>query len=290
MRGGPRLAAMSSEQATGGTASAATGRWSQVAARLAAPIAPPVTDPVQRRWLWIELTVVLAATFALAGYTSVLSLAQSMLAAEPLAEQTQTLNASASTLAWLDLGFQLGRIVRLAAWASLPLVLLWHSRIGPRALGLDRLVPRDLWQGCLLTAGIGIPGLALYFGAVAVGANLQVEASGLTDTWWRIPVLLASALANSAAEEILVAAYLVIRLRQLGLSVWWVIAASALLRGSYHLYQGFGGGLGNLVMGIVCAVFFLYFRRVWPLIVAHFLLDAIAFVGYALLAPHVGWL
>lgn len=282
---------MGSEQAADGDAGVgAGGRGARVAARLAAPIARPVTDPALRRWLWIELAVVLAATFALAGYTSILSLTQSMLAAEPLAEQTQTLNASASTLAWLDLGYQVGRIVRLAAWAALPIVLLWHSRIGPRALGLDRLVPRDVWQGCVLTAGIGIPGLALYLGAVAVGANLQVEASGLTDTWWRIPVLLASALANSAAEEILVAAYLVIRLRQLGVSVWWVIAASALLRGSYHLYQGFGGGLGNLVMGIVFAAFFLYFRRVWPLIVAHFLLDAFAFVGYALLAPHVGWL
>jgi hypothetical protein len=29
---------------------------------------------------------------------------------------------------------------------------------------------------------------------------------------------------------------------------------------------------------------------VTPLIIAHFLIDSVAFVGYALLAGHVGWL
>jgi len=28
----------------------------------------------------------------------------------------------------------------------------------------------------------------------------------------------------------------------------------------------------------------------WPLIIAHALIDAVAFVGYALLAGHLGWL
>jgi hypothetical protein len=30
--------------------------------------------------------------------------------------------------------------------------------------------------------------------------------------------------------------------------------------------------------------------RLWPLIVAHGLIDAVAYVGYALLAGHLGWL
>jgi membrane protease YdiL (CAAX protease family) len=30
--------------------------------------------------------------------------------------------------------------------------------------------------------------------------------------------------------------------------------------------------------------------RLWPLVVAHGLIDAVAFVGYALLARHLGWL
>jgi len=31
-------------------------------------------------------------------------------------------------------------------------------------------------------------------------------------------------------------------------------------------------------------------RRLWPLILAHTLLDVAAFLGYAVLAPHVSWL
>ena len=69
-----------------------------------------------------------------------------------------------------------------------------------------------------------------------------------------------------------------------------VLAASALLRGSYHLYQGFGGGLGNLLMGVVFALWWMRTRRLWPLVLAHTLLDVVAFLGYALLAPHVSWL
>ena len=65
---------------------------------------------------------------------------------------------------------------------------------------------------------------------------------------------------------------------------------SAVVRGSYHLYQGFGGFVGNMIMGAIFGVIYLRWRRVAPLVVAHTLLDVAAFVGYALLAPHVAWL
>jgi len=46
---------------------------------------------------------------------------------------------------------------------------------------------------------------------------------------------------------------------------------------------------GAVALGfVVCALFFLRFKRVMPLIVAHSLLDITAFVGYQLL-PH-SWL
>ena len=61
---------------------------------------------------------------------------------------------------------------------------------------------------------------------------------------------------------------------------------SSLLRGSYHLYQGFGPFLGNVVMGVVFSWFYTSRwgrHRVMPLVIAHTLLDVVAFVGYALL-------
>ena len=230
-------------------------------------------------------------TFGLSGLYSVLDLVSALLAPEALGEQTATLNASRSAHAWLDLAYQLLGVLRLTAWALLPLVLLAHSGIGAAAVGLVRdRAGRQVAGGLALTAGIGIPGLALYLGAVATGVNLQVSASGLTETWWRPIVLILAAAGNGAAEEILVVGYLLIRLRQLGVPPAVALLGTALLRGSYHLYQGFGGGLGNLVMGIVFALWWMRTRRLWPLVLAHTLLDVVAFLGYALLAPHVTWL
>jgi hypothetical protein len=41
---------------------------------------------------------------------------------------------------------------------------------------------------------------------------------------------------------------------------------------------------------VVFALFFVRFRRVIPLIVAHTILDVVAFVGYTLLKDHLGFL
>ena len=144
--------------------------------------------------------------------------------------------------------------------------------------------------GVVLTAVIGIPGLALYLTAVKLGVNLTVAPATLNDVWWRLPVLVLAAIENGFLEEVLVVGYLITRLEQLRLPAWAVVAISAVLRGSYHLYQGFGGFLGNAVMGVVFALWFRRTRRLWPLVVAHSLLDIVAFAGYALLAGHVSWL
>lgn len=250
-----------------------------------------VTDPRTRRLLRYELVVVLLVTFGLSGLYSVLDLVSALISPDALADQSATLNASRSAHAWLDLAYQLLGVARLLAWALLPLVLLAHTGIGPRAVGLvrDRIGRQVAWA-LALTAVIGIPGLALYLGAVAAGFNLQVAASGLTETWWRPLVLVLSAAGNGAAEEILVVGYLLVRLRQLGVPPAVALLGTALLRGSYHLYQGFGGGLGNLAMGLVFALWWMRTRRLWPLVLAHTLLDVVAFLGYAVLAPHVAWL
>jgi membrane protease YdiL (CAAX protease family) len=117
-----------------------------------------------------------------------------------------------------------------------------------------------------------------------------VQASGLTDNWWTIPVLILSAAENAVLEEVVMIGYLFTRLRQLGWNVFAIIALSAVIRGSYHLYQGIGGFIGNLIMGVIFGLIYVRWRRVGPLIVAHTLLDITAFVGYALVAPHVSWL
>jgi membrane protease YdiL (CAAX protease family) len=149
---------------------------------------------------------------------------------------------------------------------------------------------RDLRRGAALAAAIGGAGLGLYLIAYKSGVALNVVAESLPDIWWRIPVLLLSALQNGLLEEVLVTGYLLTRLKKLGVQSWQAVAISATLRGSYHLYQGLGGFLGNAAMGVIFAVLFLRWKRATPMIIAHTLIDAVAFIGYAVLAGHVSWL
>ena len=75
--------------------------------------------------------------------------------------------------------------------------------------------------------------------------------------------------------------YLFTRWRQLAWSWPVVIGVSAVIRGTYHLYQGFGGFVGNIAMGIVFAWVYRRWGRILPLIVAHWVLDIVSFAGYA---------
>ena len=103
-------------------------------------------------------------------------------------------------------------------------------------------------------------------------------------------MLVLSAAHDGILEEILVIGYLLHRLDQLGWTPWKAIVFSAVLRGSYHLYQGLGGFLGNAAMGLIFGVLYRRWGRVTPMIIAHALIDAVAFVGYAALHGRVSWL
>ena len=102
--------------------------------------------------------------------------------------------------------------------------------------------------------------------------------------WWRFPVLVLSALQNALLEECVVVGFVLVRLRQLGVGSPVAIGLAAVLRGSYHLYQGFGGFAGNVVMGLLFGWLYRRWGRLTPLVVTHTLLDTGAFLGFALLA------
>jgi len=159
--------------------------------------------------------------------------------------------------------------------------LLRRSGEGTAAIGLvwDRPAA-DVRLGFGLFVIVGLGGIALYLAAVALGVNRFVVPVPPLGRWWTVPVMLGSAAAAGLLEEIIVLGYFVTRLRQLAWSPFAAVAASALLRGSYHLYQGWGGFVGNLTMGVLFGVVFLRRRRTWPFVIAHFLLNAAAGIGY----------
>ncbi|MDI3313182.1 MAG: type II CAAX endopeptidase family protein [Mycobacterium sp.] len=242
-----------------------------------------------KRVLGIEIAVVLGVTFGVNAVTAVLQLIDAVL--RNLSAQRIPLNPRLSYFSLIDLGLNLAFVARLTAWGGLGLYLLWRSGIGPARIGLGRFRWRpDLVGGIGLAAAIGLPGLGLYHAARMLGVNASVIPAGPEDTWWRVPVLVATAFANGWAEEIIVVGYLLTRLRQLGAGPATALGCSSLLRGSYHAYQGFGACLGNIAMGLVFGYVWRRTGRLWPLVIAHGVIDTVAFVGYVLLGGHLAGL
>ena len=160
-----------------------------------------VRDVRERRLIGLEIAVVLTVTLGLSAVRSALSLIEALLATAPLAEQQVTLNAPASTDSTIDLAFQLVRVLQLVGWGALAVYLLLRAGIALRRVGLDRSRPgRDALGALGLAALIGLPGLGLYLLGRVVGIAPDVAPSTLTDVWWRVPVLVAAALANAWAE------------------------------------------------------------------------------------------
>jgi membrane protease YdiL (CAAX protease family) len=239
-----------------------------------------------RARLWWEVALVLALSVGRSALYSVLSLVQALTREEALGDQSTSLNPGANAQQFWDVLYQfLSQFFALVP-VALAIYFLWEpGRSALRRIGLDfRMFGRDVGAGILLVAVIGIPGLGLYAGGRALGITVQVDASPLDPSWWTIPLLLLAALRAGLTEEVIFLGYLFDRLRRLGWSTWTIILSTAALRGAYHAYQGFGAIVGNVAMGVVFGWVYHRWGRVMPLVIAHVLIDVVAFVGYPLAA------
>jgi membrane protease YdiL (CAAX protease family) len=248
-------------------------------------------EPARRLLIW-EIIALFSVSLGASAVRAVVSLIGSLTEPEALDAQHVVINASqAPGRPVFDLFLQLVSIAIGAAPALLALYLLARNGEPPSSIGVDASEPgRDLLRGASLAALIGGCGLGLYYLAFKAGISLNIVAAGLPDVWWRFPVLLLSALQDGILEEVLVVGYLLSRLRLLGVRPASAVAISAVLRGSYHLNQGFGPFIGNVIMGVLFGILFLRWRRTNPMIIAHTLINSVAFIGYTLLAGHVTWL
>ncbi|MFN8126172.1 MAG: CPBP family intramembrane glutamic endopeptidase [Candidatus Nanopelagicales bacterium] len=249
-----------------------------------------ITAPTRRDY-GAEVVVVLWVSLGASAVRALLVLIDRLTAGVPLSEQQTSIVAPVTPdRPWLDLLFQVSFIVLPLGAVALVWYLLHRSGESLGAIGFDLSQPgRDVARGVVLAAVLGGLGLVFYVLAFRAGISVQIAAA-TTSQWWDWPLLLAQALQNAVVEEVVVLGFVVLRLTQMGMPGRWAVVISALVRATYHLYQGFGGFVGNLVMGLVFGALFLRWRRVGPMVVAHFLIDAVAFVGYALVADHVSWL
>lgn len=238
----------------------------------------PTLLPVDRRTLREEILVVLALSLLASAAYAVLNLLSGPLKGGYAFSASQS-NELARQL--VGIAFSLAPV-----WLVVHLVRRTGEGVASIGLAWDRPAD-DLKVGAAFFVVVGLGGIAVYLASIALGVNRFVVPVPPLGHWWTVPVLVTNAAAAALVEEVIVLGYLVTRLRQMAWSPFAAVAASALLRGSYHLYQGWGGFAGNLAMGVLFGVAFLRLRRTWPFVIAHFLLDAAAGIGFIALRHHL---
>ena len=135
---------------------------------------------------------------------------------------------------------------------------------------------RLIWIGLLLMfAGNMIGGICYKLFTLA---NVVDDAAakhvqfGLKADWFSIVLII---VINSVYEEVLFIGYLFKRLEKY--SPVWIIGFSLLLRASIHTYQGTIMLFSIVPLGLVFGYYYYRYRKLWPLIIAHGLINIMAY-------------
>ena len=246
------------------------------------------TAPVEKRAFGTEISIVLALSLGASAVYSILYWLNSVTSRVGLAGTRHSLNSSSYANEWLDAAYQLSSNALQLSPAVL-VVFLLAGRLGRGSLasiGWQKPTrTRDIVTGVGIAAAIGIPGLGLYFAGRVLGLAIQIVPTSIQQHWWVVPMLLISAMRSAVLEEFIMLGYLFKRLDSMGWSKGRQIWLSASIRGLYHLYQGYSGFFGNIAMGLAFGWLYKKYGRLQWLVIAHFVLDAATYVGYAVL----GW-
>ena len=112
---------------------------------------------------------------------------------------------------------------------------------------------------CIILTNIIAPGLRSH-------ADTGVRVSGLT-----LPFLLLFSVVNPIYEEVLGTGYFIHSLQRYGMVP--AVLASALFRTFLHSYKGLDAVIMVLPIGLVFGFFYWRWRQLWPLVVAHVIID-----------------
>ena len=96
-----------------------------------------------------------------------------------------------------------------------------------------------------------------------------------TDRHLSMQLVFLASTVNGIFEEVFVAGYIITALRDVR-GLWVAINVSTVVRVLYHLYQGPLGLVTVVPIGLLYGFVYARSRQLWPLIVAHVLIDIIA--------------
>lgn len=155
---------------------------------------------------------------------------------------------------------------------------LWIRGWRPQALGLQ-MQARDLLPalGLLAACMAATYPLTWLQGNMAEGINPSTDA--MVAGRLSLTTVVAVSIINPIFEEVFVCAY-VVRMLERTRSQAFAVNVSVAIRTSYHLYQGPIGAIALILFGLIIGWWFARTGRLWPAIIAHGLLDMLAFVFY----------
>ena len=161
---------------------------------------------------------------------------------------------------------------------GLLLVLLWHViRLNGEGLAnfTKTLKPTDIAHA------LGLTFVAIMLGWCAqlllIIAHLPSQPESMMIFAVELsPFYLAFVLLNPFCEEFLVRGFLQKRLQQAAWKPAAVVAASVTVQTAYHVYQGLLLVAAVALMSLLFALYYQKTARLWPVVMAHMLLDVLA--------------
>jgi membrane protease YdiL (CAAX protease family) len=219
-----------------------------------------VRDLIRRLSAGSEVLLVLFTAFGLFIPVSLAALLGGLPPASTPITDEQLLGAAIYQLTILAL---LGLFLHVRGWTL-------------ERLGLRPTI-RESLTGVVLAALAYFAYAALWITAVSLWPHLEqlAAATHLLGNDLSVPNVLLVSLVNPVFEEVLVCGYVITALRE-RLGVTAAINVSAGIRVFNHFYQGAAGVLGIVPIALLFAYWYARSGRLWPLIVAHAILDVAA--------------
>jgi membrane protease YdiL (CAAX protease family) len=218
-------------------------------------------EAIRRLPAGVEFLVVVTWAFGLPIFSSIMSLGTPDSSATPVFTNAQLFGTIIFEV--VQLGF-----------------LSWFLQI--RGWTLEKFGLSFSWSGTL----IGVALLVATYGLIAgvqqlaqgvFGYDLQaaIARAPQVDKELSMQLVFLVSVVNGIFEELFVAGYIITALTPRR-GMWMAINVSVVVRLLYHLYQGPIGVLTIVPMGLLYGYLYSRTRQLWPLVVAHVLLDVIS--------------
>jgi len=221
-----------------------------------------IREMIRRLPTRLEFLIVIVWAFGQFIFASILSIG----AARPAAYNNQQL---ASVL-----------VVELLQFAF----LAWFLRV--RGWTLEKFSLKATWRGTALGLGLAVATYALFVIMQLIGQHLlPIDMNSAAALYPKaakdldLQLIFITSVVNGVYEELFVAGYIITALTPVR-GPWTAINVSTGVRLLYHLYQGPIGILTIVPLGILFGWVYLRTKQLWPLIVAHVLIDVVGLAYY----------